>query len=42
MLTRPLANTVVGWADVKALMANRQITLDKCPGIRPIGIGECI
>ena len=39
-LARCLANNVVKWEDIHALMKNLLIALDKCPGVRPIGIAR--
>eukprot|EP00957_Ditylum_brightwellii_P010482 794488-Ditylum_brightwellii.AAC.1 len=41
-VTRWLTNTRPAWAAYCALVAGRLIVLDKCPGVRPVGVGEIL
>ena len=41
-VARRLSNSIVSWCDVRSLVACRLVALDKCPGVRPIGIGETL
>ena len=38
-LTEWIANNIVPFEAIQALVANRLVALDKCPGVRPVGIG---
>ena len=40
LVTRRLATEYVDPEGLEALLANRGIAIDKCPGLRPVGVGE--
>ena len=37
-----LANTIIPWNQVRALVSNRLIDLDKFLGVRPVGVGKTL
>ena len=41
-LTNWLANNIVPYEAIRALVANRLVALDMCPGVRPVEIGEIL
>ena len=41
-LATKMCNQTLPWSKVRALVSGRFIALDKFPGVRPIGIGECL
>ena len=41
-LCHRLSNSIVPWVNIRGLVANRLIALDKCPGVQPVGVGETL
>ena len=41
-LATKMCNQILPWSNVRALVSGRLIALDKCPGVRTIGIDECL
>ena len=41
-LATKMCNQILPWSKVRALVSGRLIAFDKCSGVRPIGIGECL
>ena len=41
-LATKMCNQILPWSKVRALVSGRLIALDKCPGVRPFDIGECL
>ena len=41
-LATKMCNRTLPWSKVRVLVSGRLIALHKCPGVRPIGIGECL
>eukprot|EP00957_Ditylum_brightwellii_P087874 6692542-Ditylum_brightwellii.AAC.1 len=41
-VARWLANTTPAWAAYRAIVTGCLIVLDKCPGIRPVGVGKIL
>jgi hypothetical protein len=42
VMARRLATEYVDPLGLEALLANRGIAIDKCPGLRPVGVGEIV
>ena len=42
VLSRRLATEYVDPKGLEALLSNRGIAIDKCPGLRPVGVGEIV
>jgi len=42
VVARRLATEYVDPKPLEALLANRGIAIDKCPGLRPVGVGEIV